>query len=135
MASNAGSLELEDGSTPDWIELANGGDQDVSLAGWSISDDLDRPRRHLFDEELVVPAGGYLLLFADDGATSAYLGFGLKAEGETIVLTDPHGRRIDGVKFGQQQPDVAAARVVDGDPDADWRYVIDGTPGTSNAGE
>lgn len=31
----------EDGDTPDWLEIHNFGNQDVSINGWSLSDDVD----------------------------------------------------------------------------------------------
>ncbi|MFT5460805.1 MAG: hypothetical protein ACI9K2_007325, partial [Myxococcota bacterium] len=49
----------------DWIELYNPTAGPVSLAGLSITDDLDTPDRHAFDPAAQVPAGGTLLLWAD----------------------------------------------------------------------
>jgi hypothetical protein len=135
MADNVSSLVLHDTFYPDWIELYNPGDQVVDLDGWQISDHADEPDRHVFSSTLVVPSKGFLLLYADGSAElgADHLQFGLKLTGEEVALTDPYGRRIDWVKFEAQEPDTAAARERDGDPDADWIYLLHGTPGASNS--
>lgn len=136
LADNEGSYLLEDGTSPDWIELFNTGAVDVDLLGWAISDDVDVPTIHVFAASVVVPAGGFAVLLADElpDAGPTHLGFKLGADGEEVVLTAPGGRRVDWVSYGAMSPDVAAARVVDGDEDAGWTYVAGGTPGASNTG-
>ncbi len=86
-SSNGSTLELEDGSSPDWIELYNPGPRSADLAGWTLSDGGDP-----FDlaGESLLP-GEFLLLYADE----THLPFRLSSEGETLTLLDPHGRLVD----------------------------------------
>jgi hypothetical protein len=135
LADNAGAWSV-DGATPDGIELYNAGPTSVDLAGYAISDDPDDPTLHTWVGSWVIPAGGFVLLWADEGARGGpeSLPFALSSDGDRLVLTDPEARRLDALRFGAQEPDVALARRVDGDEASGWVYVQDGTPGASNAG-
>ena len=56
-------LRDEDGDTPDWLELANLGDDTVSLTDWSLSDRRDEPRKWVFGPTEIVP-GAHDLVWA-----------------------------------------------------------------------
>lgn len=134
MADNISSLQDETGEHPDWIELHNPGDQDVELDGWSITDDASDPTKVLLSAELVVPAGGFLVLFADGRPDLGpeHLDFGLDSSGESVGLYrgDERGAVVN---FGQLDADLAAARSSDCCAGDCWEYVRIGTPGTTNA--
>ncbi|MCK6506598.1 lamin tail domain-containing protein, partial [Myxococcota bacterium] len=134
MASNATTIADEGGAFPDWVELYNPTGADISLAGFTITDDLLEPDKHALDGSLVVPAGGFLLLWADDDVADGpqHLGFKLSAKGESLALYAPDGTEIDGVSFGPQSTDVSAARMPDGG--AGWTLADPATPGASNEG-
>ena len=53
----------EDGDNSDWLELYNAGGTDINLNGWHLTDDIDNIAKWTFPE-LVLPAGGYLKIFA-----------------------------------------------------------------------
>ena len=53
----------EDGDTPDWIELYNYGSQNVSLDGWSLSDDENNLTKWTFPN-VSIGSNQYLLLWA-----------------------------------------------------------------------
>lgn len=129
VASNVSGLQDDQGGTPDWIELVNTSEEEVSLDGWFISDDPDKPQRHALDG-LTVPAQGYLLLMSTDAPVQegAVLSFRLSADGEAVVLSNPEGV-VDSIAFGAQRPDTALAR----SPDAtgDWTEAVP-TPGGAN---
>lgn len=134
MPGNDATLVFSDGSSPDWIELANPTGADVSLAGWSIADDREDDTRHALSGALSVPAGGTLLLYADErtDAGDDHLPFQLAAEGEEVALFDPEG---DGtvLAFGVVYDDYAVARATDccaGEGCLD--HVFRGSPGVSN---
>jgi hypothetical protein len=135
LAVNEGAWPV-DGATPDGIELFYAGASPLDLQGYAVSDDPEDPALHTFVEPWVIPPGGFVVLWADEGARGGpdSLPFALSSGGEALVLTDPQGRRLDAVRFGDQAPDVALARVVDGDEASGWAYVQGGTPGASNAG-
>ena len=53
----------EDGDTPDWLELHNYGKEEVSIHGWSLSDDIDNFTKWTFPN-ITLPPNKYLLLWA-----------------------------------------------------------------------
>ncbi len=63
MTSNGSTVADLAGEYGDWIELFNDGAGPVDLSGWGLSDDPGRPFRWVFPEA-VLPAGGYLLVWA-----------------------------------------------------------------------
>ena len=110
----------------DWLELHNPTAEDVSLDGWSLTDDPTDPRRHVLGG--VLEAEGFLVLWASD------LSFPLPDDGGTIGLFDPDG---DGsvVHYGPMVPDLSLARITDCCFDAAegcFGYEFAGTPGVSN---
>jgi len=133
MASN-GSLPLDiddPEATPDWVELFNASPFDVSLEGFTITDDLDAPALVTLGD-LVIPAGGHLVLLADGGEGGFHLPFKLDANGDALGLFDPDGRPLDRVTFGGQVSDVAAGRAPDGGA---LGFLPEPTPGESNPTE
>ena len=132
MASNAATYPDESASFPDWIELYNPGGTDLELGGYTITDDLDVPAKHELAAGLVVPAGGWLLLWADrdieDG--DQHLAFKLDKGGEEIGLYDPTGEVLDEIEYGPQETDISRAR--EGDGGSPWRSEIDPPPWESN---
>jgi hypothetical protein len=134
VAQNDGSYVVGE-DTPDWIEIFNPNASAVDLLDWRMTDSPDELDRHVFAQSLSVPAGGFVVLIADGAPELGpeHVAFKLAVGGEDIILTDPWGREIDWVAFGQQAPDVATARVVDGDPESGWTQAAGGTPGASNA--
>jgi hypothetical protein len=134
-----------DGQPSDWIELHNPTGVDVGLGGWSITDDSDDPHKHWLDPTLVVPAGGFLVLHADDRTELGpdHVGFSLDGEGEMVGLYAPDGN--GSVLWYPAVPsDLALARVTDccadaGDTAEDtgvavscFEYRFAGTPGATN---
>lgn len=134
MSSNAATIADESGAFPDWVELYNPGSADIDLSGWSITDDLSDPAKHIFAAGVTVPGGGYLLLWADDDEQDGpnHLPFKLAAEGEQLGLFAPDGTAMDQVEFGEIGTDISVARTPDGS--ADWQLTDDPTPGASNGG-
>lgn len=138
MPSTRISVLDETGTPSDWIELHNPTEADVSLAGWSVSDDPVEPRKHWLDQDLVIEAGGFLVLWADDlpDVGPTHLGFGLSGAGEAVALYSPEG---DGsvVWYGPVGDDLAVGRVTDCCEDegdgACFVYSFRGSPGETNA--
>lgn len=134
MPDNAASIIDEAGATPDWLELHNPGAEDVSLDGWSLTDDANAPAKSVLSGGLVLPAGGFLVLWADKltGAGSTHLSFKLDAGGGVVGLFAPDGRGSV-VTYGAIDADFSAARrpdccVGEGCFAFDFR----GSPGKSN---
>ncbi len=103
------------GTYPDLIELHNAGASAVDLSGKSLTDDPLLPRKYVFPAGTGIPAGGYLVVYADTETTAPGLhtGFALDAEGDQVRLYDTTasgGALLDSIAFGFQIPDHAVAR-------------------------
>ena len=72
VSSNSVYLD-EDGDTPDWLEIRNYGTQDVSINGWSLSDDVNDLTKWIFPDITLTP-NQYMLLWASskDRTTMSY---------------------------------------------------------------
>jgi len=132
MATNAMTLDDGSGDYPDWIDLHSLSDEDQSLQDHYVSDDLDERFKHRIEADVVLPARGFLLLWADGQPALGpdHLGFGLARDGEEVGLFGPSGEHIDSVVYGQQTTDFSAARIPDGGED--WEITYFPTPGWSN---
>ena len=135
----------------DWIELYNDDAASVDISGYHIADSPGNRFRWAFPTGTTIPGKGYLLVWADGedrgpgvALTRPYWPFGsfttlhyhtnfkLSGAGEFVGLYNQNGALIDGIAYGQQQPDVSYGRISDG---ADtWMYFGEATPGTTNAG-
>jgi hypothetical protein len=136
MAVNNSTIADENGEFHDWIEIHNFGDEAVNLNGLYITDNIDDPTKHLFQEvvsgDLLIPANGYIVLWADneeEEQASNHLNFTLSGSGEYVGIYTADGLIIDGVEFGQQISDVSYGRNADGD---EWNYFSTPTPNAFN---
>ena len=132
MPANGSTLRDVDGDTSDWIEVYNGTGEEVSLSGWSLSDD-DADRRKWCFPEMSLGAGGYLIVFAsgkDRSETSEELhtNFKLSRQGETVRLYAPDGSVSSWMRYDKAQKDRSVARQADGSV----RASQDPTPGYPN---
>ena len=124
MASNTRTLaDTASGGTryDDWFELYNAGSSAVDLAGHFLTDHLTNRFQFVIPAGYVIPARGYLLVWADSepGQNSParpdlHVNFQLSRTGEEIGLFAPDGTLVDGVTFGAQTNDVSQGRYPDG---------------------
>jgi hypothetical protein len=130
MASNSVVAVDPDDSdaTPDWIELHNPADFDVDLSGFTVTDDLDNPRLHTLDG-LILPAGGFLVLLADDGSGGVHLPFKLSSEADAFGLFSEDGVPVDRVTFSSLDDNQVAGRYPDDGP---LVLLSEPTPGATN---
>ena len=130
LASNVAGLTDEAGDHEDWIEIYNPGPTSIDLGGMYITDDLAAPTKYQIPAtnpaETTVPAGGFLLLWADSemGEGIRHVNIKLSANGEAIGLFTSAGESIDSTTFGVQAADVSMAR----SPDGSSNWVTDTTP-------
>ena len=95
---------------PEWVELHNPLVLDIDLSGWRLSGGIT----YVFPEGTVLAAGGYLVVAADPGGLPGVGALGpfdgaLADRGERIELLSNGGRRIDSVRYGDDDPWPAAA--------------------------
>ncbi len=98
MAVNNGTIEDEDGNTPDWIELFNAGNSTQNLSGYYLSDDPLVPEKWRFPSVSIAP-GGFLVVFASDkdrrdAGSELHTNFKLSSSGEFLGLFASDGETI-----------------------------------------
>ena len=49
-------------SSPDWVELYNGGSAAIDLSGYGLSDDPAQPRKWQFPQGASIQPGGYVVV-------------------------------------------------------------------------
>lgn len=139
MASNGGALlDPADNDADDWFELYNPTATNVSLAGWSLTDNPTNASRFIVPAGYSVPAGGYLLVWADEELNQntntrpdLHADFKLAKEGESIALYAPDGTLVDRVDFGAQTQNVSEGRWPNGS--AYIEAQLHATPGATNS--
>lgn len=107
----------ENGKYEDWIEFYNTTSSPLSMFGLYLTDDLSNPTKFSFPENSFIPANGYLIVFADEDATTTqfiHCNFKLSANGETIMLSNQSGDVLDSITFGVPVIDVAFGRCPNG---------------------
>ncbi|UCG59272.1 MAG: lamin tail domain-containing protein [Phycisphaerales bacterium] len=137
VASNVKSLTDGDGNTSDWIELYNPDAKPVSLNGWHLTDDAGNLRKWTFPATAVVPAEGYLVVFASGQAADDYVdsrgylhtNFALDRQGEYLALVNPGGAAVHqfAPSFPPQETDISC-----GMWHTVFRYFAVPTPGQAN---
>ncbi len=134
MASNSRTiLDPDSLQYADWIEIYNSGPFTVDLGGAYLSDDPAQPLKWRIPAGTAVPAGGFLLVWAD-GSDAALKGlhtnFKLNNGGESVGLFAPDGTVVDTLSFGKQSRDVSYGRA----PDEPKRFLFyeEPTPGGPN---
>jgi hypothetical protein len=114
----------------DWIEIRNNGATAVDVGGMYLSDDNANPFNYRIPDSnptlTTIPAGGYLLVWADNETDQGdlHLDFGLSTDGEDLGLYYFDGRPIDQFSFPPQTENVSMARK----PDGTGSFEADATP-------
>jgi len=118
------------GAYSDWIEIYNAGPYDVDLTGYILA---DSSAEWVFPQG-IVPAGGYLLVWASDKNKVAtdgglHTNFKISSSGEALTLKDPDGNVIDILVTINLLDDQAYGRKTDGSSEL---VLLKPTPGTAN---
>lgn len=96
------SLQLDPfGAYSDWFKIHNLSTAPINLKGHYISDKRDQAFKYRIQEDLIVPAGDTILLWADDkdDLENMQLPFKLSGSGEALLLSNPSGVRMEEVVF------------------------------------
>lgn len=116
MPRNGITITDSAGENDDWVEIVNLSDVDAELDGFTLG---DLNGAGPFAAGTVVPAGGFLVVFADDALDAGtpeepHFPFKLSGAGDTITLRDEAGAIVDGFDFPEVAVDVSYGRVPDG---------------------
>jgi hypothetical protein len=97
-----------DGHYDDWFELYNPTAVDADLNGYYLTDNPSVTNKFTLPAGAIVPAGGFLLVWADNEpgqnapGINPHVNFGLNRNGDSIALHAPSGTLVDSVMFGPQ---------------------------------
>jgi hypothetical protein len=116
VAQNNAGVQDEVGEFEDWIEFYNTNTSPVDLSGFFLSDNPAIPDKWAFPSGTIIPANGYLIVWADDEAADGPLhaAFKLSAAGESVVLSNSNLSVVDQIDFGPQSANLASARIPNG---------------------
>jgi len=142
MADNSGAEGLADpldGQHQDWFELYNPNTNAVNLSGFSLTDNLSLPNKSPVPLGTIIPAGGFLLVWADnqvpqnalDTNGNLHAAFQLNNDGEIIALFSPGGVAQHIVAFGEQVQNVSQGLFPDGATNAIY-FMTNFTPRAAN---
>lgn len=126
-----------DGGFYDFIELYNPSATDAPLGDWSLSDGKKNLREFVFPAGTVVPAGGYLVVYADgvgneDGARNGlYAAFKISNDGEDLYFAAPDGTLVSSLRVPALRKNETYGRASDG---GEAFATMTPTPGASNNG-
>ncbi len=123
------------GTFDDWFELYNAGASAVNLAGYFLTDNLADTDKWAIPAGTTIPAGGYLLVWADGKDTldtaPLHTAFSLSANGEAIGLFAPDSSEVDSVVFGAQAEDISQGNFPNG-PTGGISFLSKATPAAAN---
>lgn len=87
MASNSSTIADESGAFPDWVELYNPTESEISLSGYYLTDDLANQTKWAFPDTVIQPKD-FLLIWVDDDEEDGpmHASFKLSKSGEDLGL-------------------------------------------------
>ncbi|HXJ71623.1 MAG TPA: lamin tail domain-containing protein, partial [Candidatus Dormibacteraeota bacterium] len=125
------SLVSAAGTLPDYVELYNKGTSSVSLAGWTLTDDVTKPAKWAFPGGTTIGGKSHLVVWLDSAALYPGLivtSFSLRASGEEVALFQATNQ-IDYIRFGPQIKNRTICRYPSGG--TNWTLGLQ-TPGATN---
>ena len=131
----------ENGDDPGWIEIYNAGSEAANLKGYSLVENLEKPRKWIFGDELIAPKS-FRTVFCDknnvaavvDGADAGNLhkrthtNWKLEKSGGSIYLIDQNYAIRDSVRYPELSTGMSWG-IVDGGA---WKYFDKPTPEKPN---
>ncbi|HHU49870.1 MAG: lamin tail domain-containing protein [Caldicoprobacterales bacterium] len=116
----------------DWIELYNGGDSEVNLAGWHLGKDLDDP--FLCELSGSIAPKSYKVFYADNSKKAAgdSLPMNVSMAGDLLVLSNASREIVDVFRTGALRYELTSGRV-QGDYSGDRYFFTSVTPMAANS--
>ncbi len=129
MTSNKGVQIDDNGDSYDWIEIYNGGNKDIDLTNYGLSDNANGEIKWLFPS-VIIPKKSYLLVYlVGENRKGLYANFLLKQEGkEIITFKSSSGKVIDTVETVVLSSNYSMYR----DSNGKWGITEEITPGYEN---
>lgn len=133
MASDHMGFQDDYGEYEDWIELYNGSDSVIDIAGMVFSDSLGQSDKYFIPgghaELTSIQPDDFLVLWADDSTEQGalHLGFGLREGGEQVGIFTTNGNLLDSVSYPNQYNNFSYSRFDSGV----WMHVPP-SPGEKN---
>ena len=130
--SKTQTLLTADGDFCAWVELYNPEETAVSLQGFTLTDNENKPDKWVFPA-VTIGAKDYLVVLlsgedrAYDGTGELHAGFSLKGKEDALLLFDAIGREIDRCKVYPLRDNLSCGYTKDG-----WRFFACATPGGKN---
>ena len=125
------------GEFEDWVELHNPTSLPIDIAGYFLSDRLDRPMKwqvpSTAGDSTIIPPGGFLMLFADEDGSQGWnhMNFKLSSIGEALALRSPDGFSVaDSVFMPGVMQDRSWGRQFDAHPN--WVEFFIPSPNATN---
>jgi len=128
VSNNDGVYISDSNEACDFIELYNGGNEDINLLGWGLSDNSDKLKWSF--PSVVIKKGEYLVVNLT-GKTQSGLNANFKLSskgGEQLVLVNKSGEVVDGLDTKAMGKNQALIR-----NNSDWSLVNYATPGYENS--
>ena len=114
-------LSADGGKFTDWIEIFNGGETNINLAGLKLllirTNELTTTvstNLFHFPNDIIRTNSHRLIICSGSFMGSYHSGFALPAEGATLVLLNATGAELDRINYPAQDADQSYARFVDG---------------------
>ena len=134
-STNAGDPDFY-GEMEDWVELYNTSAAAIDLNGYYISDKAGNTTKFQVPSSILIPAGGYMMVYGSGratiaGGTEIHTGFKwTQTKFEKIVLSDAGGTIIDSLTIIPNQHLHSRGRTTDGA--ATWSVFTNSTPNGAN---
>lgn len=133
MASNAKTLQDENGDYDDWFEVYNYGEDSINLKNYYFSDSRNTPLKwKITDGDLYIQPKQHILFWADGETDQGNLhtNFKLSENGETVFIHNSEGTLIDELKYDNQTTDISFGRYPDGS--MELFHFSEPSPGVAN---
>ena len=135
MARNRTTAANSAGHFADWVELFNPLGVSFDLSGYRLSTAIGNSTQWTFPAGVVIPTGGYLLVWFDSLSPASLVNGSelntshtLDADSDEVYLFTPTGLIADSVQFGPQAPDLSIGRA-----GGAWTLLATPTPEAANA--
>ncbi len=135
-ASNLRVFQDNYQKTEDWVELHNTSASSVNLAGWRLSDKVNKPAKWIIPAGVTIPANGFIRIWCsgrDEVSLNNYhSNFKLSQTkaGEVLMLSQPDSTVVDQIPLALTLMEHSRCRATDGSNE--WRVCTSPTLSQSN---